>query len=252
MTGNTTYDFAGQVVVITGGGTGIGKGIGDAFARAGATVVVTGRRLEPLEAFKAQHGKHGDFIQMDVGIDADRRRTMDEVIARHGRLDVLINNALSIYSEAFEDLSVEQIESMYRILLVAPTILTQTALPHLVKTQGSVINISSVVAQHVAFPGAGSAIYATAKAGVSHLTRTLANELGPKGVRVNAIAPGATRSETSPAYEESFKAIAAITPMGRVAEPEDISAVALFLASKEAGWVTGQVVGASGGWGISG
>jgi NAD(P)-dependent dehydrogenase (short-subunit alcohol dehydrogenase family) len=252
MGGGATFDFSSRVVFITGGGTGIGKGLGDAFAAAGATVVVGGRRREPLEAFCAAHPDRSGFVQMDVGVDADRRRTIDEVIKRHGRLDVLVNNAIAFHGKPFEILKLREIEAMYNILLIASTALTQIALPHLIDTKGSVINISSVVGRYVPYPPSYTSVYAAAKAGVNQLTRALASELGAKGVRLNAIAPGVTRTEAADGNEELASRLAEITPMGRIGEPGDIAGLALYLASDAGRWVTGQVIDASGGWGLTG
>ena len=252
MDGHATFDFSGRVILIIGGGVGIGAGMGKAFYAAGGTVVVTGRRAQPLEAFCTAHPGRSSFVQMDVSIDADRRRTIDEVIARHGRLDVLINNALSYFGGPFEAQTLEQFEALYNVLLLAPTALIQTALPHLVKTRGSVINTSSTAGKYIPFPAWFMSVYSAAKAGNSHLTRALASELGPQGVRLNAIAPGLTRSENNNPDEATEKMFAEVTPMQRMGEAEDVAKLALFLASDAASWVTGQVVDASGGWGVSG
>lgn len=251
MSDTTKHDFAGKVVLITGGGTGIGRGIGEAFAHAGGTVVVTGRRIEPLEGFCAEF-PGSSYVQMDVGVDKDRVRAIETVLDRHGRLDVLVNNALWVDAAPFDELRPDQVEGMYRVLLVAPTFLMQTALSHLIATRGTIINISSVAARHISYPATGLSVYSAAKAGLSQLTRALGSELAPRGVRVNAIAPGITRSESSDKNSSLAAAIAAVTPMGRLGEPSDIAAVALFLASDAATWVTGQVIDASGGWGVSG
>ena len=248
------YEFNDKVVLVTGGGTGIGRGIAEAFVRSGATVVVSGRRAGPLEAFCCDHPQRADFVQMDVGVDEDRRQAVDQVIERHGRLDVLVNNALSYAGGPLERLRLDQIESMYRVLLVGTVAMTQIALPHLLAARGAVINISSVVGRYVPFPPASGAVYASAKAGVNQFTRTLAAELGPKGVRVNAIAPGVTATEAAEADANAqlAEAMAQLTPMGRIGQPSDIAAVALFLASDEARWVTGQVIDVAGGFGLTG
>jgi NAD(P)-dependent dehydrogenase (short-subunit alcohol dehydrogenase family) len=248
----TRFDFSDKVIVITGGGTGIGKGIGDAFVRAGGTVVVTGRRTEPLEAFCAEHPGRSSWIQMDVGLDADRRRTIETVVERHGQLDVLVNNAYAFHGKPFGALSFEEIETMYAICLVAPTALLRLALPHLIAARGSVINISSIAGRYVQYPPENLAVYAAAKAGLNQLTRALGSELGPHGVRVNSVAPGVTRTEATPDNPEIVKALMQVTPMGRMGEPIDIANVVLFLASDAAGWVTGQLIDASGGCGIAG
>jgi NAD(P)-dependent dehydrogenase (short-subunit alcohol dehydrogenase family) len=248
------YEFNDKVVFVTGGGTGIGRGIAEAFVRSGATVVVSGRRAGPLEAFCSGHSQRADFVQMDVGVDAERRQAVDRVIERHGRLDVLVNNALSYVGGPLERLRIDQIESMYRVLLVGTVGMTQMALPHLLAARGVVINISSVVGRYVPFPPDSGAVYASAKAGVNQFTRTLAAELGPAGVRVNAIAPGVTATEAAEADANAqlAEAMAKLTPMGRIGQPSDIAAVALFLASDAASWVTGQVIDAAGGFGLAG
>jgi NAD(P)-dependent dehydrogenase (short-subunit alcohol dehydrogenase family) len=248
------YEFNDKVVFVTGGGTGIGRGIAEAFVRSGATVVVGGRRAGPLEAFCSDHSQRADFVQMDVGVDAERRHAVDRVIERHGRLDVLVNNALSYTGGPLERLRMDQIESMYRVLLVGTVGMTQIALPHLLAARGVVINISSVVGRYVPFPPDSGAVYASAKAGVNQFTRTLAAELGPAGVRVNAIAPGVTATEAAEADANAqlAEAMAKLTPMARIGQPSDIAAVALFLASDAASWVTGQVIDAAGGFGLAG
>jgi meso-butanediol dehydrogenase/(S,S)-butanediol dehydrogenase/diacetyl reductase len=246
--GQVSYDFTGQVVLITGGGTGIGRGMAESFARAGATVVVGGRRIEPLQALCSQFPGQADFVQLDVGIEAERQAAIRQVIDRHGRLDVLINNALSYTGAPLDVLSVEEIESMYRVLLQGTVMMTRAALPHLIASCGSVLNTSSVAGRFVE-PLTG-AVYGSAKAGVNQFTRILAAELAAKGVRVNAIAPGSTATEAMVAEQEQL--YIDMTPMGRLGVPADIAAVALFLASDGGGWVTGQIIDVSGGLGISG
>ncbi len=253
MVGAAQFDFSGKVVAVVGGGTGIGAGVASAFANAGANVCVGGRRIEPLKRFCERHRGQADFVQMDVTSEDDRCRTIDTLIERHGRLDVLINSTLAVYAQPFGDLNAKRIARMYDVLLAGPTALMQAALPHLVRSKGCMIGISSVAGRHVPFPSTGMAVYAAAKAGLNQLVRGLSSEVGALGVRVNAIAPGPTRTETAPlAATERLEAAIKFTPMARLGEPSDIAPVALFLASDAAAWVTGQVIDVAGGFGLSG
>jgi NAD(P)-dependent dehydrogenase (short-subunit alcohol dehydrogenase family) len=241
------------VAFVTGGGTGIGRGIADAYIDAGAAVVVGGRRPGPLEDFCSRHGERAAMVRVDIGDDDARQRAIDFVIARFGRLDILVNNALAVYDRPFAEMTSKQIDITYRILLTAPTRLAQIALPHLIASEsGCIINISSASARYTTHPITGLAVYSAAKAGINQLTRALASELGPLGVRVNAIAPGPTKVEAQDENTPSVNAATEATPLGRLGLPEDIAGVALFLASPAASWVTGQVIDATGGWGICG
>lgn len=255
MTRTAHFDFSGSTVLITGGGTGIGAGMARAFAAANANVVITGRRLEPLQQTAAEFPERISWVQMDVGIDADRRRTIEAVLERHGQLDVLINNAISSILGPFVERTQQEIATMYNVLLESSALLTQLALPQLQAVKGNVINISSAVSRSIPYPPMGLAVYASAKAGLNHLTRHLASELGPTGVRFNAIAPGVTMTEAAKesGYDrpEMQKMVSEHTPLRRVGFPADIANLALYLASDAASWVTGQVIDASGGWNLT-
>ncbi len=255
MAGKALFDFTGQTVLITGGGTGIGAGIAATFARANANVVIGGRRREPLEAMAARFPDRISYFEMDVGKDEDRRRTLDTLIERHGRLDVLVNNAGNPARGPFEAQTAQEIADMYGIFLLASAFFIQLALPLLRETHGCVINISSAVARAVPFPPMGFSVYSAAKAGLNQLTRALASELGPHGVRLNAVAPGPTASEAADRAAlrnpGPRKFMVDATPLGRLGQPSDIANVVAFLASDAGAWVTGQVIDASGGWNIS-
>ena len=252
MTGKASFDYTGHVVLITGGGAGIGAGIAQAFAEANAQVVITGRRLEPMERMAAAFPDHISYVQMDVGSSDDRRRTVETVISRHGRLDILINNALSITSGPFEERSEAEVATMFANMLQAPAELIRQSIPHLKASRGSVINVSSIAGHAVITPSRGLAVYAAAKAGINHLTRYLALELGQAGIRFNNVAPGMTDSEaTSRLSAEGRAEIIRDTPLGRFGVPSDIATVALFLGSNAAGWVTGQTIDTSGGWSLA-
>jgi NAD(P)-dependent dehydrogenase (short-subunit alcohol dehydrogenase family) len=251
MDGTARFDFTGRTIFITGGGSGIGAGMAAAFAKANADVIIGGRRQGPLAAMVERFPDRISYVQMDVGRDDDRRRTIDAILARTGRLDVLINNALSVNMGPIAQVPLQKIQKMYDTLLIAPTALIQLAIPLLIETKGSVINISSVGGRAIPYPPEGLSVYSTAKAGLNHLTRTLANGLGAQGVRLNAIAPGPTSSASSDGAPNPLQMYVDQTPLGRLGHPDDIATVALFLSSDAASWVTGQIIDASGGWKIS-
>ena len=240
--------FDGKAVLVSGGGTGIGKAIASAFAREGARVAITGRRIEPLQALQRELGPAIVPIAADITDPAGRRRVVEEAARALGGLDVLVNNAGAfVGGKPLSETSDEELQVLYGLNVVALLALTREALPHLVARKGSVVNISSAVATGV-MPGA--AAYSGTKAAVDHVTRVLAVELGGAGVRVNAVSPGLTETDmaapltSDPATRQAMEAQ---TPLGRIGRPEDIARVVTFLASPEAGWVTGQAVQASGG-----
>ena len=240
--------FDGKAVLVSGGGTGIGKAIASAFAREGARVAITGRRIEPLQALQRELGAAIVPIAADITDPAGRRRVVEEAARALGGLDVLVNNAGAfVGGKPLSETSDEELQALYGLNVIALLALTREALPHLVARKGNVVNISSAVATGV-MPGAVA--YSGTKAAVDHVTRVLAVELGGAGVRVNAVSPGLTETDmAAPLTSEpaTRQAMEAQTPLGRIGRPEDIARVVTFLASSEAGWVTGQAVQASGG-----
>lgn len=242
-----TAKFENKVVLITGGGTGIGKATAAAFMAAGAKVVITGRRQSVLEAATAELGAAAHFAVGDVSKRGVPKAMVDETLAKHGQLDVLVNNAGTLTMGPLTETSDEEIERVYRINVFGLLALSREALPHLSKTNGSIINVSSTVSTGAM---AGQSIYGSSKAAVDHATRNLAVEYGPSGVRVNAVAPGMTVTDMTAGATSDENMMAMVigqTPLGRVAEPSDIAKAILLLASDDAGWITGQVVKASGG-----
>ncbi len=236
-----------KVVLITGGGTGIGKATAASFIEEGAKVVIVGRRASVLEETVSELGDSAQFVVGDVSKSGGPKAIVDEVIARHDRLDVVVNNAGTVTMGPVMELDDEEIERVFRTNVFSILAVSREALPHLIKSQGSIINISSTVSTSV-MPGIS--VYAASKAAVDHITKILAVESGPSGVRVNAVAPGLTATdmaaEASPDGQMQEMMVSQ-TPMGRVGEPEDIAKVVRLLASDDAGWVTGQIVQASGG-----
>ncbi|MEM7346050.1 MAG: SDR family oxidoreductase, partial [Chloroflexota bacterium] len=242
-----TTKFENKVILITGGGTGIGKATAAAFIAEGANVVITGRRQAVLEAATQELGDSSHFVVGDISKDGDPKRIIAETIAKYGQLDILVNNAGTHTMGPLVETSDEEIERTYRINVFGPLVLSREALPHLIKAKGSIINISSTVANGAI---AGQSVYGSSKAAVDHATRTLAVEYGPSGVRVNAVAPGVTATDMAGGALTDDTMMAMIigqTPLGRVGDPTDIAKAILLLASDDAGWITGQVVLASGG-----
>jgi meso-butanediol dehydrogenase/(S,S)-butanediol dehydrogenase/diacetyl reductase len=256
MAATAKFDYTGQVVLITGGGSGIGRDMADAFIAAGATVMICGRRIQPLEDFSST-SPNASHMRADITNDEDRRALIDGVISRHGRLDVLINNAFTgpDLLKPFMDQTWDGIMQQIEPLFIGPIALCKAALPHLVKTKGNIINISSANARSVHVPSQGRTLYGACKAGLEHFTRNLAVDMGPDGVRVNVLGPGATVTpdtqgffERNPAFKQS---IIERTPLGRFGQGSDIADVALFLGSDAARWLTGEVIYASGGYALS-
>jgi meso-butanediol dehydrogenase/(S,S)-butanediol dehydrogenase/diacetyl reductase len=239
--------FAGKVVLVTGGGTGIGRTIARAFLAEGAKVAVTGRRKEPLAGVASEGNGRLLPVVADVTIAADRRRVIERVVGELGRLDILVNNAGVFVGKPLAETSDEEIAQTFGVNVLGLIAMTREALPALERTKGSIVSVSSVVATGVFL---GSSVYSASKAAVDQFTRLLAAELGPRGIRVNAVSPGVTESEMTAGLlgdDAGRKGIEAQTPLGRIGKPEDIASVALFLASDEARWVTGQALQASGG-----
>jgi NAD(P)-dependent dehydrogenase (short-subunit alcohol dehydrogenase family) len=249
MTPDRGFRLDGKHALVTGGGTGIGRGIAEAFAAAGARVAIAGRRAAVLERAAADIGAGTIALPGDVTSAEDRRRVLDGVLAELGALDVLVNCAGAVRVGALEELDDESWERMLRVNLTAAVALCRAALPHLRARRGSILNVSTGASLQ---PVPGHAAYGASKAALNYASQVLAMEAAPD-VRVNVVCPGGVDTpllETFvpkgevPAVLERFRSM---TPMGRVGTPADVAGAALYLASDAASWVTGVVLTVDGG-----
>lgn len=252
---NPVLKLAGRVAVITGGTKGIGLGCASVFGRHGASVVVAARNEQTgREAEKQLRTAEVDalFVSCDVCREQDMRQLFEQSIDRFGRIDCLVNNAgWHPPAQSIEDVSVKEFEQLVRLNLTSTFMGCKFAAPHLRKTRGSIINMSSAVA--VVGQAAASA-YVSTKAGQIGLTKALALDLAPDGVRVNAVCPAGVMTPLMRDWAESeYNATAALAmvdrwhPLGRMATAEEIGEVCAFLASAEASFITGQEIFPDGG-----
>jgi NAD(P)-dependent dehydrogenase (short-subunit alcohol dehydrogenase family) len=242
-----------HVVLVTGALAGIGRATVSAFARDGASVVVSGRRDEEGETFVAElraSGTKAEFIRADVSIEDDVRALVDGVVRDFGRLDVAVNNAgftggpgqlatqtLEMYNAVFDT----NVRGLFFCLKHELRVMTEQGF-------GSIVNLSSTFGER---GGAGAALYSASKHAVNGFTRSAALEVAAKGIRVNAVAPGPVATEGLQRFtggeEQRYAAMAATVPAGRLGHVDEIADVIKFLASDGARFVTGQIVAVNGG-----
>lgn len=243
--------FEGRVAMVTGASSGIGRATVLCLSAAGARVALVGRDRDALEETAQRAAGEHAVIVADLAEPAQCGRAVDEAVELGGRLDVLVNAAGIIDSGDLASTSLEDWSAMMRINLDAVFLLMQAARPHLERTRGNVVNVSSVTGLR-SFPGVLA--YCVSKAGVDQLTRCAALELAPAGVRVNAVNPGVVVSNLhrrggmqEGAYDEFLEHSRSTHPLGRVGQPEDIAEAILYLASERAAWVTGVTLSLDGG-----
>ncbi|XP_054155411.1 3-oxoacyl-[acyl-carrier-protein] reductase FabG-like [Oppia nitens] len=241
-------NFTGKVVLVTGSSSGIGEGIVKLFSVLGARVVVTGRKEADVHrvAQECQRLSPNKLKPLEVVADltksADLATLLNQTIKTFGKLDVLVNNA-GIYPATFIDQKnlLQVWDQIFNIDLRTVVELIHLAVPYLEKTNGTVIDISSIAATA---PMLGSLAYNSAKAGLDMLARVLALELGPKGIRVNSLNPGATRVQS---WTDIPDSIIKATPLKRIGEPLDMAKGVAFLASTDASFITGANLVVDGG-----
>jgi 3-oxoacyl-[acyl-carrier protein] reductase len=242
----------GQVAVVTGASKGIGAAIAEHLAAAGAAVVVNYASSKAGAEAVVNRIRRADgkavAVQADVSKLEDVRRLFAETKKAFGKLDILVNNA-GIYEFApLEAISAEHFHKQFDLNVLGLLWTTQEAVKHFGPSGGSIVNISSVAATS-APPNAS--VYSGTKAAVNAITRSLAQELGPRKIRVNAVSPGMVETEgwhaAGIADSDFRKATEAQTPLGRIGQPQDIAPAVVFLVSSESAWTTGEALYISGG-----
>ncbi|HZR28885.1 MAG TPA: glucose 1-dehydrogenase [Terriglobales bacterium] len=244
--------LAGKVAVVTGASKGIGASIAKHLAAEGASVVVnyssSKEGADRVVSEIARNGGKAIAVQGNVAKKNDIERLFEETKKAFGRLDILVNNAGVYEFSPLENVTEEQFHKHFDVNVLGLVLASKEAAKYFDPSGGSIINISSTVSS---FTPPHTAVYTATKGAVDAVTRTLAKELGPRKIRVNAINPGMVMTEgvqTAGFAEGDFrKQIEAITPLGRIGDVEDIAPAAVFFASAESGWITGETLRIAGG-----
>lgn len=252
--GKTRFDFNGQTVLVTGATRGIGRGIAEAFAEAGASVYLigtNGERGAAAEQAIRERGGHVRFLPCDVTVSRQVSKTFERVLAESGRLDVLVNNAGGWKNQqSIAETPEEEWDATVALNLKSVFLCARAAIPIFKRQRsGRVINVTSIGSLTIAGKSYSSPPYVASKAAVNSLTRLMAAELGEYGVTANALAPSTTITERIMAVRSDAQRgnLGDRTALGRLAEVEDIAYWALFLAAPESAYLTGQTISVNGG-----
>lgn len=240
-----------KTVIVTGGSRGIGAATCIRFAELGYNVILNynNSREAAMMLAKSQRdaGRAVYPCFADVSNRAAVEKMVDNVIREFGKIDVLVNNAGISFQGLFTDMSSEEWNKLLSVNLTGNFNCTQAVLPHMIRNHsGSIINVSSVWGQ----TGASCEVpYSATKAAIIGMTKALAKEVGPSGIRVNCVAPGVINTKMNSHLSiEDMAALVDETPLGRIGEPDDIATLITYLASEEASFITGQIIGANGGF----
>jgi 3-oxoacyl-[acyl-carrier protein] reductase len=243
------FSLKDKVALVTGASQGIGRATARALSEAGAKVAIAARNEQQLGTLAAEivaAGGEALAVRMDVGDGAQVKNGFQAALAKFGRLDILVNNAAITRDTLALRMKLDDWEAVLRTNLTGAHLCTQQALGAMLKQRsGRIINITSVVAET---GNAGQANYVASKAGLIGLTRAIAVEVASRSITVNAVAPGfITTPMTDPLPDELKEKMKSLIPLGRFGTDRDVAAAVVFLASDEAGYITGQVLGVNGG-----
>ena len=248
--------FKGKSVIVTGGGTGIGKETALLFAKEGARVLITGRRKDKLGAVKAEAAGLGleiDYTESDVSNEEDCRAAVEYALGRFGKVDVLFNNAGVLHPGMTHETTADVWDKTFGTNVRGTWLMSKFVIPHMIeRREGRIVNNASIVGMK-GFPSL--AAYTASKGAVVQLTKSMALEYADKGITVNAVCPGTTMTPlVTEGYlkrvgeEEGMRFMNSLHPMGRIAEASEVANAVLFLAGANAGFITGSMLTVDGGW----
>jgi len=242
------FDLSGKTALVTGATGGIGGAIARALHKGGATVAISGRQADKLDAIAKELGERVDVLPCDLADRAAVAKLIDEAIAKLGRLDILVNNAGLTRDNLFMVMKDDQWDEVIAVNLTSTFMLCRAAARAMLRSRpnfGRIINISSISG---VFGNPGQGNYAASKAGIIGMTKSLAREVAPRGITANCIAPGfVTTPMTQALNEKQTEEIAKMIPAQRFGTPEEVAAGVVYLASEEAGYITGQTLHINGG-----
>ena len=241
--------LSGKVAIITGGGSGIGKAMAQAFVREGAKVAIAGRDGKKLNRAAAEIGPDCLAVDADVSNVSSVEKLVSATLDRFKCINVLVNNAAVLLPGTAESLSEEDFDQTFAINVKGLWLLSRAVLPHMrAAGGGSIVNIGSVLSM----VGARNRVaYSASKGAVMAMTKAMALDHAAENIRVNCIAPGIVETEMVARFstdENARKQRVALHPMGRFGQPQEVASAAVFLASEESGWTTGSVVTIDGGY----